>query len=134
VTNTTSIRVIFGDTDAMGIVYHSNYIRWFEVGRTELLREVGYSYRHWAEQGYHLPVIHVYCHYLKAAKYDDLLLIETRVETVNRASVKFQYKIWDERHEEEMTEGYTVHACVKADGKITRLPWDLIAVIKQALD
>lgn len=132
--NVTPVRVIFADTDAMGIVYHSNYIRWFEIGRTELLRALGYSYNDWAKKGFHLPVIHVYCHYLRAAKYDELLMIEAEVESVSRASVKFLYTIWDEHHDREMVEGYTIHACMNAQGKIARLPWDLIEIIKRALD
>jgi len=114
----------------MGIVYHTNYIRWFEIGRTELLREMGMVYSEWEKKGFNLPLTQVYCHYLYSARYDEILLIETEVEYVKRASVKFKYAIWDETHEKELTEGYTVHACTNALGKIIRLPWDMINIIE----
>jgi len=126
------IRVIYADTDAMGIVYHTNYIRWFEIGRTELLREVGLVYAEWGGRGYHLPLIEAYCHYLQAARYDQVLLIEAGLGHVNRATVKFVYTIWDEAHKKEMAEGYTVHACINPQGKVIRLPWEMIEIIKRA--
>ncbi|HOJ51377.1 MAG TPA: thioesterase family protein [Syntrophales bacterium] len=130
----TPVRVIYADTDAMGIVYHTNYIRWFEIGRTELLRHLGLVYADWGAKGFHLPVIEVYCQYLQAARYDQTLLIETEVGHVNRATVKFNYTIWDESKEREMAEGYTIHACINAQGKVIRLPWDMIEIIKRAFD
>lgn len=132
--NITPVRVIYADTDAMGIVYHTSYIRWFEIGRTELLRELGLVYADWGAKGYHLPVIEVYCHYRQAARYDQVLIVETSVEHVNRATVKFSYTIWDETKKKELVEGYTSHACINAQGKVIRLPWDMIELIKRALD
>ena len=131
--NISKVRVIYADTDAMGIVYHTNYIRWFEIGRTELLRDLGLVYAEWKEQGFNLPVTQVYCHYLLSARYDQVLLIETEVEYVKRASVKFKYRIWDEGHEKDLTEGYTVHACTNKDGRIIRLPWEMIAIIEKGV-
>lgn len=132
--NITKVRVIYADTDAMGIVYHTNYIRWFEIGRTEWLRQMGFVYAEWEKKGYNLPLTQVFCHYLLSAKYDQVLLIETDVEYVKRASVKFTYTIWDEAHEKDLTEGYTVHACTNSLGKIIRLPWDMIAIIEAGME
>jgi acyl-CoA thioester hydrolase len=131
--NIAKIRVIYADTDAMGIVYHTNYIRWFEIGRTELLRDMGLVYSEWEKKGYNLPLTQVFCHYLMSAVYDQILLVETEVEYVKRASVKFKYSIWDETHEKELTEGYTVHACTNTLGKIIRLPWDMIGIIEAGM-
>jgi len=125
--------VIYADTDAMGIVYHTNYIKWFEIGRTELLRDMGFIYAEWENRGYNLPLTQVYCHYLLSAKYDQILLVETEVEYVKRASMKFKYVIWDENHEKDLTEGYTVHACTNALGKIIRLPWEMISIIEAGI-
>jgi acyl-CoA thioester hydrolase len=129
--NIAKVRVIYADTDAMGIVYHTNYIRWFEIGRTELLRDLGFVYGVWVKRGFNLPVTQVYCHYLLSAKYDQELLVETEVDYVKRASLKFKYTIWDATHEKDLTEGYTIHACTNNEGKIIRLPWDMIAIIEK---
>ena len=131
--NISKVRVIYADTDAMGIVYHTNYIKWFEIGRTELLRDMGFVYAEWETRGFNLPLTQVYCHYLLSARYDQVLVIETEVEYVKRASIKFKYTIRDESGEKELTEGYTVHACVNAQGKIIRLPWEMIHIIEAGM-
>lgn len=114
--------MIYADTDAMGIVYHTNYIRWFEIGRTELFRGLGIAYRDVESEGYSFPLTQAYCHYHLPARYDDLLFLETDIDFVKRASIKFVYKIWDEDHSSLLTEGYTVHACMDRKGKVIRLP------------
>lgn len=122
--NTTpvKIRAIYADTDAMGIVYHANYIRWFEVGRAELFRDMGILYTEVEASGFNLPLTKVYCHYLLPTHYDDLVSVETEIEYLRRASMKFVYLIWDEKRGKLLTEGYTVHACTDRDGKIIRIP------------
>ncbi len=96
--NLTTIRVIYADTDAMGIVYHTNYIKWFEVGRNELMRKLGIAYAEMEKQGISLPLTRVNCHYLLSAKYDDLLIVETNIDYIKRASLKFISRIWDEKN------------------------------------
>ena len=116
------IRATYADTDAMGIVYHTNYIRWFEVGRTELFRDMGIHYTEVETAGFNLPLTQVYCHYLLPTHYDDLVLVETKIAYLKRASMKFVYLIWDENRVKLLTKGYTVHACTGRDGKIIRIP------------
>ena len=116
------IRAIYADTDAMGIVYHTNYIRWFEIGRIELLRKMGITYSEVEKDGFYLPVTRVYCHYHLPAHYDEIVFVETRIAYLKRASIKFTYLIWDESRENLLTEGYTIHACTDRDGKIIRIP------------
>ena len=123
--NLTKIRVIYADTDALGIVYHTNYIKWFEVGRGELLRELGIPYSQIENMGYNLPLTEVNCHYLYPARYDQILLIETQIIFVNRASVKFRFIIWDEKQEKALVEGESVHACINKQGKIVRIPREI---------
>ena len=106
----------------MGIVYHTNYIRWFEIGRIELLRKMGITYSEVEKDGFYLPVTRVYCHYHLPAHYDEIVLVETRIAYLKRASIKFTYLIWDESRENLLTEGYTIHACTDRDGKIIRVP------------
>lgn len=106
----------------MGIVYHTNYIKWFEIGRTELLRKIGLIYAQIESQGYNLPVMEAYCHYLLPARYDQILMVETELDYLKRASMKFNYTIWDEDMKKALVEGYTVHACTNHQGKIVRIP------------
>jgi len=127
--NISKIRVIYADTDAMGIVYHTNYIKWFEIGRTELLRDMGIYYTVFESQGYNLPLTKAYCHYFLPARFDQVLLIETGIEYVKRASIKFSCVIWDEKQEKMLVEGYTVHACTNSEGKIVRIPEDVMGLI-----
>lgn len=116
------IRVIYADTDAMGIVYHTNYIRWFEVGRNELCRDMGILAADLQAAGFNLPLARVYCHYRIPAHYDQLVLVETEIAYLKWASVKFTYKIWDESRNNLLAEGYSVHACTEGNGKIIRIP------------
>jgi acyl-CoA thioester hydrolase len=128
-----SIRVIYADTDAMGVVYHMNYIRWFEIGRTELMRDMGVVYAELEKQDYRLPVTELHCHYNLPARYDQIVRVETRVTYMRRASIKFEYEIWDEAREKLLVDGYSVHAFINGQGKIVRPPEDVAAKIKQGL-
>jgi acyl-CoA thioester hydrolase len=130
--NVSKIRVIYADTDAMGIVYHTNYIKWFEIGRTELLRDMGIYYAVFESRGLNLPLTKAYCHYLLPARYDQVLLIETVIEYVKRASIKFNCSIWDEQQKKKLVEGYTVHACTNSEGTIVRIPEDVVDLIRQS--
>lgn len=129
----TKIRVIYADTDAMGIVYHANYLKWFEIGRTELLRKMGIVYAELESTGYNLPLTQVYCHYLAPAKYDDIILVETEIEYLKMASIKFNYTIWDEKKEMTLVEGYSVHAFTNDEGKIVKTPKDIGEKIKRQI-
>jgi len=121
-TGVVKIRVIYADTDAMGIVYHTNYIRWFEIGRTELMREAGVVYDEMEKEGFFLPLTELACHYLYPARYDDIVNVETRIEYFRRASVKFAYEIWDEKRETLLVEGSTTLAFINREVKIFLVP------------
>ena len=129
--NPVKIRVTYADTDAMGIVYHTNYIKWFEIGRTELLREKGVIYAEMESLGYNLPVVELWCHYLLPARYDQIVLVETEIVHVRRASIKFNYLIWNERKGDVLVEGSTVHACTNKQGKIVRIPAVIMEKVNQ---
>jgi len=131
--NQVNIRVIYADTDAMGIVYHTNYIKWFEIGRTELLRGVGIVYAKMEAQGYNLPLTEVYCNYLYPAQYDQIIVVETELEYLKRASMKFVYTIWDEDREKALVEGYTIHACTNKMGKIVRIPSFILEKVNEQM-
>ncbi|MDY6862529.1 MAG: thioesterase family protein [Thermodesulfobacteriota bacterium] len=125
--NKVEYRVIYADTDKMGVVYYTNYIKLFEIGRTELFRSAGYSYLDIEKRGYSIPVSKAYCHYLKSARYDDIIVIETMINYIKKASIRFDYVIKNKSTEELLVTGYTVHAFMN-DGKITRVP-DFISEI-----
>lgn len=132
--NVVKIRVTYADTDAMGIVYHTNYIKWFEIGRTELLREMGIVYAQLELMGYNLPLTEVSCYYLAPAKYDDIVLLETKINYFRRASIKFEYIIWNEKKDKILVEGYSTHAFTNNEGKITRAPKKMAEIIKEFLE
>jgi acyl-CoA thioester hydrolase len=115
----------------MGIVYHTNYIRWFEIGRNELFRDMRILYTEIEAAGFNLPLTQVHCHYLLPARYDDMVLVEADIEYLKRASMKFIYLIWDENRENLLTEGYTVHACTDRSGKIIRIPQMILETIRK---
>jgi acyl-CoA thioester hydrolase len=116
-----TVRVLFADTDAMGIVYYANYLKWFEMGRAEFMRRLGMAYRELTGTGIHLPVTEVSVRYLSPARYDDLLSIHTEIRECKRASIAFGYRI--EREDGVLlAEGETVHAFTDGVGKIVRIP------------
>lgn len=114
------IRVIYGDTDQMGVVYYANYLRYFEAARGAFVRDQGQSYGDLEKLGFALPVIEAHVRYRQAAKYDDLLLIETTICEVRAASMRFDYRLF--RNEELLADGYTVHACIDGSGRPVRFP------------
>ncbi len=120
------IRVRYADTDAMGIVYYANYLKWFEIGRSELMREIGIVYSELETSGYYLPVIEVSCHYLLSARYDETVVIETEITAIRRASVRFDYVIRDEKKERILVEGFTLHPFTSKEGKIVRAPKHIV--------
>ncbi len=117
------LRVIYGDTDQMGVVYYANYLRWFEAGRNEYLRAQGARYRDLErDTGLMLPVVEATVRYRHPARYDDLVRVETRVTEIRRASVRFGYRVVREEDERLLAEGHTIHACIDGDHKPVRLP------------
>ena len=116
----TQVRVIYGDTDAMGHVYYGRYLRWFEIGRSEWFRSSGRTYRELEEGGVFLPVIEAHCSYKKPAFYDDLLTVATSFSFEGPARLRFDYRI--ERAGDLLATGYTIHGCVNAERKAVRPP------------
>jgi acyl-CoA thioester hydrolase len=122
-------RVIYGDTDQMGVVYYANYLRYFEHARNEYLRERGGTYRALEEAGLILPVVEVLAHYRLPARYDDLLLIDTEISALSRVRLTFSYRIHRQGEAEVLCSGHTVHACLTTAGKPTRLPEHLVRLV-----
>jgi acyl-CoA thioester hydrolase len=122
-TVSVEIRVIYGDTDQMGVVYYGNYLRYFEAARGALLRASGLSYAEVERSGYLLPVIEAHVRYLSPARYDDLITVTLTVEKVRGASVRFAYRVT--RGDDLLAEGMTEHACLGPDRRPARLPAEM---------
>ncbi len=121
----TQIRVIYGDTDQMGVVYYANYLRYFEAGRNEFIRAKGLRYRDFETMfRLMLPVVEATASYRAPARYDDLLTVETSLAEVRRASARFTYRVV--RDAEVVATGHTVHACVDPEGRVQRMPRELV--------
>lgn len=120
---TSSIRVRYAETDKMGVVYHSNYLIWFEIGRTDWLRATGVTYREMeAEDGIQLPVIEAHCEYRQGARYDDDVEIRTRARMISRVRIQFDYEAVRRCDACVLATGHTVHATVGHAGRPVRIP------------
>jgi acyl-CoA thioester hydrolase len=115
-------RVLYSDTDAGGVVYYANYLRFMESARTEFMRDHVQPYSSLEKNGFILPVVECHIRYKASAQYDDLLIIETLLTEAKRISCRFDYRIVRERDAKLLAFGYTVHAVVTMDGKLTRFP------------
>jgi len=129
----TSYRVIYGDTDAAGVMYNANYLRLFEIGRTEMIREQGMAYRDLEAAGYVLPVSECHLRFKAPARYDDLLAIETCLAELRRFTMRFHYRVRREGEKGALALGYTVHACVDRRGRLTPLPEALVRRLEKIL-
>ena len=116
------VRVRYAETDKMGIVYYANYFVWFEVGRTDLLRESGWNYREMESEGFGLPVIEAHCTYRESAKYDDEIDVRTTGEMLSPVRVQFTYQVVRSADGSTLCTGTTVHATVDRAGRPCRLP------------
>jgi len=120
--NLTKIRVRYGETDQMGVVYYGNYALYIEQGRTEWLRDLGISYKWMEDQNIMLPVVHLSIDYKASAFYDDLLTIETTLEEIPNVKIIFNYKIFNEQNKLLATAKTILVFIEKDSGKIRRAP------------
>jgi acyl-CoA thioester hydrolase len=130
-------RVIYADTDAMGVAYHGNYIKWFEIGRTEYLRQIGYPYAVLERDGIWLPVAEIACKYKRPALYDDVLDIVTRVDDLGGASIVMAYEILRKESGDLLAAGKTWHGITDHNLKpvrLKRLMPELYAAVLRTLD
>lgn len=114
------IRVIYGDTDKMGIVYYANYLRYFEAARAAWFRDLGRSNKDLDAWGVALPVVEAHCNYRRPAHYEDLLDVHVAITEARGASLRFSYRI--ERFGVHLADGYTRHAAIDPQGRPRRFP------------
>lgn len=126
------IRVRYEETDRMGVVYHANHLRYFETGRTELMRERGIAYRRLEESGTLLAVTEACARFRGKVTYDDEILVETRVSLRGRATIRFDYRILGADDGRLVCEGHTEHVCINRDGRPVRPPARLLDAVRAA--
>jgi acyl-CoA thioester hydrolase len=127
---TTQVRVLYHDTDQMGVVNNVQYLRYFEIGRAEWIRNRGKSYKAIEAEGCRLPVVEAHLRYKEPARYDDVLDIHTNVQKVRAVTLTFEYAIRRSADGALLCEGYTKHCCLDAENKLIRFPEALLALLR----
>jgi acyl-CoA thioester hydrolase len=129
-----TVRVRYAETDQMGVVYHANYLVWFEVGRVEFLRQLGFSYRDMEQQdGCCIAVVDARCRYKAPARYDDEIIIRTHLKNVRESLVHFGYELLRSSDGLLLAEGETTHVVIDREMKKTAIPEKYMAVFKKAI-
>jgi acyl-CoA thioester hydrolase len=121
----TSLRVRYAETDAMGVVYHANYLIWFEAGRGDYFRAFGQDYGAWEKDGYFLPVVELHARYLAPARYGDTVTVRTWIKGARSRSVTLGYEAALAETGQLLATGWTQHLCTDAEGNTRRLPEEL---------
>lgn len=117
----TTLRVRYSETDQMGVVYHANYLSWFEVGRTELIRELGFPYRRFEDLGYLLPLNEANVKYKSPARYDEEIIVRTRISLCTGVRLVFSYEILRKEDRQTLVTGETRHAWTNKELKPIRI-------------
>ena len=125
----TRVRARYADTAQMGVVYYANYLVWFEVARTEWLRDSGWSYREMEQAGISLPVIEAHCEYRHPARYDDEIEIRTEATVLTPVRIRFDYEARKTADDTLSATGHTVHAALGTDGRPQRLPARVLEIL-----
>lgn len=130
----TRLRVRYAETDQMGVVYHANHFIWFEVGRVELLRQLGFSYRDMeARDGCFIAVVDARCRYKAPARYDDEILVRTKIKNIRDSLIHFGYELLRANDETLLAEGETTHIVTDSGMNVTTIPQKYLTVFKQAM-
>ena len=130
--NESRLRVRYAETDQMGVVYHANYFVWFEVGRVELLRQLGLSYREMEQSGRMIVVADARCRYKAPARYDDELIVRTYLKNVRESMVHFGYELLRANDVAVLAEGETTHIVTDRAMNIAPLPEEYLQAFRKA--
>ncbi|MGA8311992.1 MAG: thioesterase family protein [Terriglobales bacterium] len=127
------VRVRYAETDQMGVVYHANYFIWFEIGRVELMRQLGFTYRDMErEHGCFIPVVDARCRYKSPARYDDEIIVRTHLKNVRESVIHFGYQLVRANDGEVLAEGETTHMVIDAQMKTAPLAPAFLKVFREA--
>ncbi len=131
-THEFAVRVAFADTDKMGVSYYANYFKYFETGRTELLRSLGVRYRDLeADKKLYLPAVEARCRYLAPSRYDDLLIVRTWLASLGQASISFEHEIFDQDSGDLLVaRGHTRHAVVNEQWRPAKIPEEIRGLLQ----
>jgi acyl-CoA thioester hydrolase len=133
VINETRLRVRYAETDQMGIVYHSNHFIWFEVGRVELLRQLGFTYKEMErEDGCHIAVVDARCRYKAPARYDEEIIVRTHLKNIRESLIHFGYELLRAEDGALLAEGETTHIVIDREMKIISMPQKYLAAFRAA--
>ena len=119
------LRVRYEETDTMGVVYYAKFFVWMEVGRVALLRDIGFGYPEWVKRGVQFPVVQAHADYRASARFDDEVLVKTRIATIGNSSIRFENEIYKLPEDTLLCTGHTVHALTRPDGKTVPFPDDI---------
>jgi acyl-CoA thioester hydrolase len=132
--NETRLRVRYAETDQMGVVYHSNHLIWFEVGRVELLRQMGFSYRDMErEDGRFIAVVEARCRYKAPVYYDEEVLVRTQLKAVRKSVIIFHYELNRAQTGDLLAEGETTHIVTDSKMKVALLPHKYLSAFRAAV-
>lgn len=135
ITAETKIRVRYAETDKMGYVYYGNYAAFYEVGRTELMRKWGFSYKDMEEKGFIMPVLEMKCRYIKPAFYDDVLRVKTYINELPESRITFYYEIYNDATDILLNKGETTLVFLSAENlRLTKAPKWFIDVLKKMIN
>lgn len=123
------LRVLYFDTDQMGVVNNVHYLRYFEAGRAEWIRMRGRAYRDMENEGFMLPVVEAHVRYRQPARYDDLIVVAAGPTQVSAASLTFSYALYRKEGRVLLAEGWTRHACTDKSGKVKRLSAEALQLL-----
>ena len=133
VVNETRVRVRYAETDQMGVVYHSNHFIWFEVGRVEFMRELGFAYKEMElETGCHIAVVDARCRYKAPALYDDEVIVRTHLKNVRESMIHFGYELQRATDGTLLAEGETTHIVIDKAMKIAAIPEKYLQIFRTA--
>lgn len=124
-------RVLYADTDQMGITYYANYLKWFEAARTEYFRALGFPYTECEKKGIYLPVAEAHVNYVAPSTYDDDLIVRASVVEIGGSTLRFEYQVMHAKTQVPVATGYTVHVFVTKAMKPCRVPAEIKAVVKE---
>jgi acyl-CoA thioester hydrolase len=126
----TELRVRYAETDTMGVVYHANYLVWFEVGRGDFFRALDQDYGQWEYKGYFLPVSEAYARFDAPARYGELVIVRTWLEQIRSRSLTLDYEVINAETRQRLASGWTKHICADAQGRARRFPSELLVELR----
>ena len=128
------LRVRYAETDQMGVVYHANHFIWFEIGRVDLMRQLGFTYRDLErDHGFFIPVVDARCRYKAPARYDDEIIVRTHLRNVRESMIHFGYELLRANDRELLAEGETMHLILDSQMKPAGLPENYLKAFRDAV-